>query len=451
MAIDFFSVTLYVACLLLMGLLSTRLMKVFHLPNVTGYIIAGILMGPFVFGLAFVDWSQVKTFSDVANPSVNPIYTYIHGKTDGPDYLSWVSSIALGFIAFSIGSSFKMSAIKSVGKRVLWITVLESGLASVVVILGLLIVHFIAPDQVDMPLVLTLGAIAAATAPAATLMVVKQYKAKGPVVSTLLPVVALDDATALIFFAILFQIARTLATGGDFDLYEMLGKPLIEIIVSLGIGTVLGLLMSFATRYFKSRANRVTWAIFSIFASVGLYNLFRLPQCGSFELSSLLMCMMAGALYCNLGQDSGKVFEFMDRFTSPIYMLFFMISGASLDLTVFSKGYMVLIVAVVYLLCRVIGKWLGAFSGAAITHAEPTVKKYLGFTLVPQAGVAIGLATTASTLFGESSNPEIQSIGAMIVAVVLTSTLIYELTGPFITKIALTKAGEIKMDGVKTA
>ncbi len=451
MAIDFFSVTLYVACLLLMGLLSTRLMKVFHLPNVTGYIIAGILMGPFVFGLAFVDWSQIHSFADVANPSVNPIYTYIHGKTDGPDYLSWVSSIALGFIAFSIGSSFKLSAIKSVGKRVLWITVLESGLASIVVILGLLVVHFIAPEQVDMPLVLTLGAIAAATAPAATLMVVKQYKAKGPVVSTLLPVVALDDATALIFFAILFQIARTLATGGDFDLYEMLGKPLIEIVVSLGIGAALGFLMSFATRYFKSRANRVTWAIFSIFASVGLYSLFRLPQCGSFELSSLLMCMMAGAIYCNMGQEAGKVFDFMDRFTSPIYMLFFMISGASLDLTVFSKGYMVLIVAIVYLVCRVIGKWLGAFSGATITHAEPTVKKYLGFTLVPQAGVAIGLATTASTLFGESSNPEIQSIGAMIVAVVLTSTLIYELTGPFITKIALTKAGEIKTDSTKTA
>ncbi len=451
MAINFFSVTLYVACLLLMGLLSTRLMKVFHLPNVTGYIIAGILMGPFVFGLAFVDWSQIHNFSDVANPSLNPIYTYIHGKTDGPDYLSWVSSIALGFIAFSIGSSFKLSAIKSVGKRVLWITVLESGLASIVVILGLLIVHFVVPEQVDMPLVLTLGAIAAATAPAATLMVVKQYKAKGPVVSTLLPVVALDDATALIFFAILFQIARTLATRGDFDLYEMLGKPLIEILISLGIGAILGLLMSFATHYFKSRANRVSWAIFSIFASVGLYSLFRLPQCGGFELSSLLMCMMAGAIYCNMGEDSAKVFDFMDRFTAPIYMLFFMISGASLDLTVFSKGYMVIVIALVYLLCRVIGKWLGAFAGASITHAEPSVKKYLGFTLVPQAGVAIGLATTASTLFGESSNPEIKSIGAMIVAVVLTSTLIYELTGPFITKVALTKAGEIKTDSVKTA
>jgi Kef-type K+ transport system membrane component KefB len=449
MAIDFFSVTLYVAVLLLMGLLSTRLMKVFRLPNVTGYIIAGIIMGPFVFGLAFVDWSNIHSFSDVANPAFNPIYTYVHGKTDGPDYLSWVSSIALGFIAFSIGSSFKLSAIKAVGKRILWITVLESGLASVVVIIGLLIVHFIAPEQVDMPLVLTLGAIAAATAPAATLMVVKQYKAKGPVVSTLLPVVALDDATALIFFAILFQIARTIATGSEFSAYEMFAKPLIEIALSLAVGAALGFLMSFATRYFKSRANRVTWAIFTIFASVGLYDLFRLPECGNFELSSLLMCMMAGAIYCNKGEDSNKVFDFMDRFTSPIYMLFFMISGASLDLTVFSKGYMVLVVAFVYLICRVIGKWLGAFSGATITHAEPTVKKYLGFTLVPQAGVAIGLATTASTLFGESTNPEIQSIGATIVAVVLTSTLIYELAGPFITKLALTKAGEIKADSQK--
>ncbi len=445
MAIDFFSVTLYVAALLLMGLLSTRLMKVFHLPNVTGYIIAGILMGPFVFGLAFVDWSQVHSFADVANPALNPIYVYVHGKAGGNDYLSWISSIALGFIAFSIGSSFKLSAIRSVGKKVIWITILESGLASVVVILGLLILHFIFPESVDMPLVLTLGAIAAATAPAATLMVVKQYKAKGPVVSTLLPVVALDDATALIFFAILFQIARTLATGSSFDLYEMLGKPLIEIVVSLAIGAVLGFLISFANHFFKSRANRISWAIFSIFASVGLYQLFRLPQAGGFELSSLLMCMMCGAVYCNAVPDSNRTFEFMDRFTSPIYMLFFMISGASLDLTVFSKGYLIIVIALVYLFCRVLGKWLGAFLGAEITKAEPTVKKYLGFTLVPQAGVAIGLATTASTLFGESSIPEIQSIGGTIVAVVLTSTLIYELTGPFITKIALEKAGEIQL------
>ena len=449
MAIDFFSITLYVACLVFIGLLSTRLMKIFHLPNVTGYIIAGILMGPFVFGLAFVNWSQVHEFADIANPSLNPIYVYIHGQNGGPDYLSWVSDIALGFIAFSIGSSFKLSAIRSVGKRDLWITVLESGLASFCVILGLLCLHFIFPDQVDMPLVLTLGAIAAATAPAATLMVVKQYKAKGPVVSTLLPVVALDDATALIFFAILFQIAKTIATGGGFDLYEMLAKPFIEIIMSLGIGAVFGFIISLASRFFKSRANRLGWAVFAIFASVGLYKLFRLPQVGGFELSSLLMCMMAGAIYCNVGKDSIKLFEFLDRFTSPIYMLFFMISGASLNLTVFSKGYIVLLIAAVYLLTRVIGKWIGAFAGAEITHAEPTVKKYLGFTLVPQAGVAIGLATSASTLFGESGNPEIHAIGATIVAVVLTSTLVYELTGPFITKIALTKAGEIPLEPSK--
>ncbi len=446
MAIDFFSVTLYAACLILVGLLSTRLMRIFHLPNVTGYIVAGILMGPFVFGLIFADWSSIHQFSDLANPDYNPIYVYIHGKTGGNDYLNWVSSIALGFIAFSIGSSFKLSAIRSVGKRVLWITVLESGLASTVVILGLLCLHFIFPETVDMPLVLTLGAIAAATAPAATLMVVKQYKAKGPVVSTLLPVVALDDATALIFFAILFQIARTLATGSSFDLYQMLAKPLIEIALSLSIGAILGLIISFANRYFKSRANRISWAIFAIFASVGLYAMFRLPQMGGFELSSLLMCMMAGALYCNLAKDANRTFEFMDRFTSPIYMLFFMISGASLDLTVFSKGYLIIVIALVYLLCRVIGKWVGAFLGSEITKAEPTVKKYLGFTLIPQAGVAIGLATTSATLFGESSNPEIKAIGATIVAVVLTSTLIYELTGPFITKIALEKAGEIHLE-----
>ncbi len=423
---------LYVAGLLLAGLFSTRLMKLVKLPNVTGYIITGILMGPFVFGLLF----NGGNFAEANNASVSPIYSYIKN-------MGWVNNIALGFIAFSIGSSFKLSALKKVGKRVIVITVLESLFASVCVLLALMALHFIFPDAIPWPLVLTLGAIASATAPAATLMVIKQYKAKGPVVSTLLPVVALDDASALILFAILFQIAKTLAVGGAFDFYEMLAKPFIEILISLAIGAVFGIIVSLSCRLFKSRTNRLIWAIFAIFGSVGLYYLFKLPSLGSFELSSLLMCMVAGAFFCNMRSDSSITFEFMDRFTAPIFMLFFVISGASLDLTIFASkdGLLILLAALIYAVSRVVGKWLGAYSGAKMTKAEPTVQKYLGFCLVPQAGVAIGLATTAGSTLTESDGAS--SVGALIVAVVLTSTLVYELTGPFITKAALTKAGEI--------
>ncbi len=421
---------LYVAGLFLAGLLITRLMKLVRLPNVTGYIITGIIMGPFVFGLFFNGFD----FLNANNAEISPIYRYVSS-------LSWVNNVALGFIAFSIGSSFKLSALKKVGKRVILITIFESLFASIAVLLALLAFHFAFPETIPFPLVLTMAAIAAATAPAATLMVIKQYKAKGPVVDTLLPVVALDDASALILFAVLFQIAKTVALGGAFSVYEMLAKPFIEILISVGLGAIFGFLISFCCRYFKSRANRLTFVIFIIFSAVGLYYLFKLPELGSFELSSLLTCMVAGAIYCNMREDSSIVFSFMDRFTSPIYMLFFVLSGASLDLTIFASknGLLILLTALIYALSRVIGKWFGAFFGAEIGKAEPQVKKYLGFCLVPQAGVAIGLATTAGSVLSSSGS----SIGALIVAITLTSTLIYELTGPFITKAALTKAGEI--------
>lgn len=424
-----FSIFLYIAILLLAALLSTRIMKLLKLPNVTGYIITGIIMGPFVFGLFFNNFTYDGITSSVIYEHVNKI--------------KWVSTVALGFIAFSIGTSFKTTILKSVGKRVLIITILEALGASIFVILILLIVHFIFPQYVPIELALTLGAIASATAPAATLMVIKQYRARGPLVDTLLPVVALDDAVALVLFAILFQIATTIAGAGEFNLYNMLAKPLIEIALSLAIGAVLGLAISFINRIFKSRNNKLVLCIFTVFASVGLYFLFKQPYMGGFELSSLLTCMIAGALFTNLAKDSGRTLDVLDRFTSPIYMMFFVISGASLDLSIFTNrtGLIAVIIALIYLIFRVIGKWLGAFVGSSISKSEPQVKKYLGFTLIPQAGVAIGLATNASALFG--ANPETASTGALIIAIILTSTLIYELIGPLVSKWALNKAGEI--------
>ena len=424
-----FSIFLYVAVLLLVALLSTRLMKIVKLPNVTGYIITGIIMGPFIFGLFFNNFSFSTAKSGI-------VYQFVQS-------LSWVSTIALGFIAFTIGTSFKVSTLKAVGKRVLIITIFESLFASLFVIGALIVAHFLFPQYISIELALCLGAIAAATAPAATLMVIKQYRAKGSLVDTLLPVVALDDAVALILFAVLFQVASSIS-GGGFDLYKMIFKPIIEILISLVIGAGLGFVISYMNRFFKSRNNRLAICIFSVFASVGLYYLFKNKQLGGFELSYLLTCMMVGSVYTNMSKESGPTLDVLERFTSPIYMMFFVISGATLDLTIFGgeSGVVVLLLALIYVVFRVAGKYSGAYLACSLTHSEDKVKKYLGFTLVPQAGVAIGLATTASTLFG--ANEETAHIGALIIAVILTSTLVYELFGPMISKWALKKAGDIE-------
>ena len=429
-----FSIFAYVAILLLVALLSTRLVRILKLPNVTGYIVTGIIMGPFVFGLLFNNFSYEGIKEGIIYQHVNTI--------------NWVSTVALGFIAFSIGTSFKKATIKALGKRVLIITALEALGATLLVLIILLVLHFVFPEYISIELVLTLAAIASATAPAATLMVIKQYQARGPLVDTLLPVVALDDAAALILFAIFFQLANTFASGVPLSIYTVLLKPLIEIAISLASGLVIGLFISFMNRFFKSRNNRLIWCIFSVFAALGIYMLFKSPALGGFELSSLLTCMMAGAIYTNFVSDSNRTLDVMDRFTSPIYMMFFVISGASLDLTIFfnRNGLIVVGIAATYVVFRFVGKWLGAFTGATITKCEEKIKRYLGFALIPQAGVAIGLATTAYTLFNK--NPNTALAGSLILAIILTSTLIYELIGPMVAKFALNKAGEIPKENL---
>ena len=404
-------------------------MKLLKLPNVTGYIITGIIMGPFVFGVLFNNFSYEGIKEGLISQYV--------------DKISWISTIALGFIAFSIGTSFKGSTLKKVGKRAIIITILEAFGASLLVFIALLVAHYIRPDHISWQMVLTISAIASATAPAATLMVIKQYNARGTLVDTLLPVVALDDAAALILFAILFQLARGMSVG-EYSLYSMLAKPLLEILISLVIGAVLGFVISMMNKLFKSRNNRLVLCIFTVFAAVGFYYLFKNTWMGGFELSSLLICMVAGAIYVNFTKENEKTYDALDRFTSPLYMVFFVLSGASLDLSIFGGklGLLVVVVALVYIVFRVLGKWIGAFTGASITHSEEKIKKYLGFTLVPQAGVAIGLSTTACKLFNDI--PGMSETGNLILAIILTSTLVYELVGPFISKYALTKAGEIQ-------
>lgn len=410
---------LCIALALFVGLLSSRLMKLLKLPNVTGYLIAGIIFGPFVLGKYIGGWS-----TDNPETSINAV--------------KWISEIALGFIAFTIGCSFKKQAIQHIGKRVIIITLFEALGAAIITIGGLLIAHIFLEDRLPISLILTFGAIASATAPAATLMVIRQYKAKGPVVDTLIPVVAFDDAVALIAFAVLFSISKSLSSNTALNVMDILVWPLVEIFGSLVLGAVLGFGISLGFRFFKSRANRSILIICAVLIVVGLSMLAK-SKGWKVSISSLLACMMIGAIFINFRSDAGRTLERIDGITPPLYMLFFVISGASLDITIFvSKGALTLvIIALVYVFARCLGKWLGAYFGSRAVHSEPVVQKYLGFTLFPQAGVAIGLATTANQAFPDAR------LASLVLAVVLTATIIYELAGPIITKISLKKAGEI--------
>ena len=382
------------------GLLFTRIIKLVKLPNVTAYLIAGLLIGPSVIGLVGEDAVQ----------SFNIIVT-----------------LALGFIAFSIGGEFKIDTLKRLGKKVTVITAVQAGgavLVTFVVLLAAGLAGWLGENY--LPTVFTLSAIATATAPAATLLVVRQYKAHGPVTETLLPVVALDDAFGLMIFSVFIAIAQALSSGTAPTVKTMLLDPLIEIFASLGIGAALGFLLALCTRFFKSRANRLCLCITATVVGTALAEMF--------DLSSLLLCMMTGAILSNFGKDVDKVLDGTDRWTPPIFMLFFVISGANLKLSVLPT---VGILGVLYIVARSLGKYFGARLGSKFVGAEENVRKWLGFTLLPQAGVAVGMAQIALTrLSGD--------VGEQIQAVVLCATLIYEIVGPVLTKMALKKAGEIE-------
>lgn len=381
------------------GLLMTRIMKLFNLPNVTGYLVAGIIVGPYCCN--FVNATSLAE-------------------------ISFISTVALGFIAFSIGGEFKLSTIKAIGGKVIVIAIIQAIGAVFMVMGGLFILRTINPDLISVPSILILSAISAATAPAATLMVVKQFKAKGPVTETLLPVVAFDDAIALMVFAVCFGLSKSLTSGAEISAISVVVRPLLEIVVSLVVGGVIGFILSVVCRFFRSRANRLGWMIACVLAGVGI--------CELLELSSLLTCMMTGAVFCNMREDSVKILDGSERWTPPLFMLFFVISGATLDLAVIPQ---VGLVGIVYLVCRSIGKYAGSYGSALIMKTDKSVRNYLGITLLPQAGVAIGMATIVANTEG------MDEVAKSVVTVVLCATLIYELIGPVLTKWALAKAGEI--------
>ena len=358
-----------------------------------------------------------------------------------------VSSIALGFIALSIGEEFKISKIKHIGSKIIVITLLQAGLAMILVDAFVLLVCYLL--KLPLEIAICLGAIATATAPAATLMVIHQYKAKGPLVDLLLPVVALDDAIGLIFFAISVSISKVIAVGSAFSFTSLVLMPLIEIIGSLLIGLILGVILRIIIHYFKSRNNHVITIIAFTLIGVGLCTWINTININGnhLELSSLLCCMMIGATYINIGEDIKIVerdFSLVERWTPSLFLLFFVLSGAHLIeaakeiLSSNINFIFVVIILLVYLIARSSGKYFGAFLGCKITKRDNNITKYLGITLLPQAGVAIGMANQISTMDAFKNET-----GNIIVTVILCATLIYELFGPLLTKWSLKKAGEI--------
>lgn len=420
------------AVALFAGLLLSRLAKLVQLPAVTAYLVAGVLIGPFCLG-AF----GVEGLGFTAND--------INNKT-----FSLISDVALGFIAFSIGNEFRLSQLKMIGKQATVIGILQAVITTVVVDFVLITLHFIIPHILPLEAAIILGAVASATAPAATLMVVRQYKAKGPVTDTLLPVVALDDAVGLVLFSVSFGVAKGLISG-NVNIISIVVEPLIEVLLSIGLGALMGYVFTFIERFFHSRSKRLSVSVAFVFVTVAV-SMLKFDIGGvHVAFSSLLSCMMLGTIFCNICDFSEELMDRLDRWTAPIFILFFVLSGAELDLGVLADVFIVLI-GVVYIIFRCLGKYFGANISATITNSEPNIRKYLGITLFPQAGVALGMAIKVSAYCSEFAVvPEIAQIGAVVNNIVLFSVLVYELVGPFLTKIALTKAGEINPEGKVSA
>lgn len=406
---------------LIAGLLLSRLTKKLDLPAVTAYLVAGILVGPYclgalgVGGLGFTSMENVHDFTIICD-------------------------VALGFIAFSIGNEFRLNHLKKIGRQATIVGIFQAVVTTIVVDLALIALHFAIPHVITIEAAIILGAIASATAPAATLMVVKQYKAKGPVTDMLLPVVALDDAVGLVIFAISFGIARAM-NAGTVDLISVIVEPVLEVVLSLLLGSVMGVAFHIVERFFHSNSKRISVSIGFVLLTIALSQM--TFEIGSVHIafSSLLTAMMLGTIFCNICDFSEELMERVDKWTAPLFVLFFVLSGAELEMSVFGNLLMVL-VGVVYIIARCIGKYSGAFISAKVSKCDDNIVKYLGITLFPQAGVALGMAIKAKA-FGE--------IGEMVATITLFAVLVYEIVGPAMTKEALLKAGDIDPEKRRSA
>ncbi len=409
----------YLICLavaVIGGLLMSRLAKKLHLPAVTAYLVAGLLLGPFCLGALNVPGLGFNSLTQVEG-------------------LGIITQTALGFIAFAIGNEFRLAQLKTMGSRAITIGILQAVITTVLVDAVLIALHMIAPHIISLPAAIVLGAIASATAPAATLMVVRQYKADGPMTRLLMLVVAIDDAVGLLLFAISFGIAGALENG-QISAISVVVEPILEIVLSLGLGAVMGLILDRVERFFHSGSKRLALSVAFVLLTVGLSMLeFRMGAV-HIKFSLLLVCMMTGTIFCNVCDTSEELMNRVEGWTVPVNILFFVISGAELDLEILANP-ITLLVGLIYIISRSTGKYLGAYGSCRLTHCSDSITKHLGITLLPQAGVALGMAATASNL-GD---------GAIIANVVLFSVLVYELVGPALTKRSLTAAGEIRPEG----
>lgn len=411
------TVLLTLSIALLAGLMLSRLAKLVGLPAVTAYLVAGVLIGPFLLGQIGIGFNS---------------------STNSPEQYKILSELALGFIAFAIGNEFRLSQLKRIGRQASVIGVFQALFTCIVVDVVLISFSLIVGDSVfPMSAAIILGAIATATAPAATLMVVRQYKAKGPLTDLLLPIVALDDAVGLVIFAISFGVAKSIETG-VIDVVSMVVNPLLEVILSLALGAAMGGLFTLCERYFHSNSKRIAISVAFVMATVAISGIKLSLGPVHIAFSSLLSCMMLGTLFCNICDFSEDLMNRAEKWTSPLLVIFFVISGAELDLGVFANLTFVL-VGVVYIIFRSVGKYFGAGISARMVDCDAKTSKYLGITLLPQAGVALGMANQALS-FGSDT-------GRMVQSITLFAVLVYEIVGPFLTKMALTKAGDIKPEG----
>lgn len=397
------------------GLFLSRLTSRYNLPDVTSYLVAGLFIGPLCLGRLGIPNLGYPSFEFVED-------------------MGLICDVSLGFIAFSIGSEFRLESLKHIGRQAAVIAVFQALAATAFVDIGLLLLHLVLGDVLPVSTCVILGAIATATAPAATLMVINQYKAKGPLTSILMPIVALDDAVGLVVFAVSTGIAKAL-TSGTINIVSILVNPLLEIIASLGMGACLGWVFSIVEKFFNSRSKRLSLAVAFVFLCTA-FSKMNLEFSSGVEIgfSPLLVCMMCGTIFCNLCDFSEEIMYRTERWTGPVYVLFFVLSGAELDLRIFANMAVVGI-GLVYIITRSAGKVIGASVSSKFMGCQDTICKYLGITLLPQAGVALGMSVTVAADFGTE--------GTIIRNIVLFSVLIYELVGPVMTKMALSAAGEI--------
>ena len=397
------------AIALVVGLLMSRLAKLVHLPAVTAYLVGGLLIGPFCLGALNLPYIGFNSLEQVEGLSV-------------------ITQTALGFIAFAIGIEFRVSQLKTMGKQAITVGILQAVITTIVVDIALIVLHLINPALLSLPSAIALGAIAAATAPAATLMVVRQYKADGPLTKLLLMVVAIDDAVGLVLFSVSFGIAGALEMG-SISVVSVILEPIIEIVISLVLGALSGLALNWLETYFHSRSKRLSLTVAFVLLMVGISS-----------MEFVLVCMMTGTVFCNVCSASEELMSRLDRWTGPINILFFVLSGAELDLNILSNP-LVLLIGIIYIVFRSLGKISGSYISCAMTKCSDHIKKHLGITLLPQAGVALGMALTATSL----------ADGSIVRNVVLFSVLVYELIGPSLTKRSLLAAGEIKPEGKTSA